>query len=108
MKKRLIFGLILLSICTMGLFSRLPSDAHAENANVITVHLDDQERRVATDAATVEEALQKIGANIGEHDKTEPALNQPIQGNDFTINVYRARPITVVDGANNYTAMTAE
>lgn len=108
MKKRLLFGLILLALLALGLVSRPQTDAHAENANVVTVHVDGQERTVATEAKTVEGVLQKIGANVTEHDKTEPALDEPVQGNDFIINVYRARPITVVDGANNYTVMTAE
>lgn len=108
MKKRLLFGLILLSLLGLGLISRPQTNAHAENANVITIYIDGEKRTIATEAPTVESVLEKIGANLGEHDKTEPALDHAVNGNDFTINVYRARPITVVDGANNYTVMTAE
>lgn len=108
MKKRLLFGLILITLFTVGLISRSNADVHAENTRVITVHLDGEARTVATNANTVKEALEKLDARLNEHDKTEPALDEQIHGSDFTVNVYRARPITVVDGANNYTVMTAE
>lgn len=108
MKKRLFFSLLLLSLLGMGIISRPQSDVHADNANMVTIHLDGEKRTIATDARTVQAVLEKVGTHLGEHDKTEPALDETVRGNDFTINVYRARPITVVDGANNYTVMTAE
>lgn len=108
MKKRLSFVFILALLLIAGWVSRPSIKAHAENTRVVNVHIDGEERAVATNASTVKEVLQKLNANLQEHDKTEPALDQPVKGGDFTINVYRARPITVVDGANNYTIMTAE
>lgn len=108
MKKRFILGLVILGVIGIGIVSRPQTSVHAENANVVTVHMDGQVRTIATDAETVQGVLEKVQAGLSQHDKTEPALNEPVQGNDFTINVYRARPITVVDGVNNYTVMTAE
>lgn len=108
MKKRLLFGLILIALLAAGVASRPQPNVHAEDTRVVTVHLDGEERTIATNADTVEQVLDKLGASLSEHDKTEPKLSEPVRGNDFTINVYRARPITVVDGANNYTIMTAE
>lgn len=91
-----------------GLISRPHHEVHAENANVVTMYIDGETRTIATDASTVQEVLEKGGITLGEYDKTEPAFDEIVRGNEFTINVYRARPITVVDGANNYTVMTAE
>jgi uncharacterized protein YabE (DUF348 family) len=108
MKKRLFFIFIVVSLLLTGWFSRPQSTVHAEDTRVVNVHIDGEERTVATNATTVKDVLQKLGTTLQKHDKTEPALEQEVKGNDFTINVYRARPITVVDGANNYTVMTAE
>ena len=108
MKKRLMYLTIFALLLTVGWFSRSQSGVHAEDTRVVNVHIDGEERTIATNATTVKEVLQKLGTNLQKHDKTEPALDQEVKGNDFTINVYRARPITVVDGANNYTVMTAE
>lgn len=108
MKKRLFFVLLLVAVVGMGLFARPKNSVHAEDTRVVTIYLDGEAKTVATNAGTVKEVLQKLGTSLGKHDKTEPELSEEVKGNDFTINVYRARPITVVDGANNYTVTTAE
>ncbi len=108
MKKRILYSLAVLGVIGVGLFARPKIDVHAEDTRVVTVHVDGEAKTVATNATTVKDVLSRLDADISENDKTEPALDQQVKGNDFTINVYRARPITVVDGANNYTVMTAE
>lgn len=108
MKKRLLFSLIILLLCGLGLALKPNTDVHAENTRVLTVYVDGEEKTVASSATTVGEALEKMNITLGSEDKTEPAVSAPIEGGEFTVNVYRARPITVVDGANNYTVMTAE
>jgi len=108
MKKRLLLGFILISVLTLGFFVHSKSDAHAANTRVVTIHVDGAERTVASEGATVKEVLSGVDIELGQHDKTEPNMDEQVRGSAFTINVYRARPITVVDGANNYTVMTAE
>lgn len=108
MKKRIIFSVIIVAILGLWFISRPSSDVHAEDTRMITVHMDGEVKTVATNATTVGEALTKLDARLGAEDKTEPELSAEIEGGEFTVNVYRARPITVVDGANNYTVMTAE
>lgn len=109
MKKRLFFGLIILCALALGLSARPQAGTvQAQNGNIVTVHVDGQTRTIATDAPTVKAVLDRLHTSLGAHDKTEPALNTSVKGGDYTINVYRARPITVVDGANNYTVLTAE
>ncbi len=108
MRKRLFLAVIVVIAIIFGLYARPKDAVHAENTRVITVHIDGEIRTVATNAVTVKEALARLDTTLSDNDKTEPSLEEPIRGSDFTINVYRARPITVVDGANNYTVMTAE
>lgn len=107
-KKRFLFGGITLGLLLFAAVARMQTPVHAEDTRVITVHVDGEEKTVASNADTVKEVLEKIEMPLGDNDKTEPALDSPITGYDFTVNVYRARPITVVDGVNNFTVMTAE
>lgn len=108
MKKRLLIFLILF-IAGAGIFSvQKRPVVHADGVRVITIHADGETRTVATNAETVGEVMERTGLSLASEDKTEPKLSDPVKGSDFTINVYRARPITVVDGANNYTVVTAE
>jgi uncharacterized protein YabE (DUF348 family) len=108
MKKRLIYIVIVVVALAIGVSFKPKNIAHAEDTRVVTVHIDGETRTIATNADTVKGVLVRLGTTIGEHDKTEPELSHAVNGVDFTINVYRARPIVVVDGANNYTVMTAE
>lgn len=107
-KKRLFLGSIILALALLAGFTHLQPAVHAEDTRVITIHIDGEERTVASNAETVKDVLEKIETPLGKNDKTEPELDAKITGNDFTVNVYRARPVTVVDGINNYTVMTAE
>lgn len=108
MKRRLLLGLIILLAVAFSVVGRQQSWAQNENTRVITVHIEGVTKTVATNAGTVEDALDRLNVRLNQNDKTEPGLNQKIQGNDYTINVYRARPITVVDGANTYSVLTAQ
>lgn len=108
MKKRLIFALLLSVVIGLGVITRGRPVAQAANTRVITIHADGESVTIATDAKTVKEALERAKTIIGEYDNTEPSLDQPIESAQFTINVYRARPISVVDGANSYSILTAQ
>ena len=109
MKKRLLLGSIIVIALASGIIVRPDASVRADDdARIVTVHLDGDTRTIATNATTVAGVIKRLGTTLSEHDKTEPALSETVRGADFTVNVYRARPITVTDGANNYTVVTAE
>lgn len=109
MNKRIIALLVVIIAGFSGYFSLTHSiAARAADTRVVTVFVDGEAKVLATNAETVKEVLSKLQDPIGEHDKTEPALDAQVVGGEFSINVYRARPISVVDGANSFTVMTAE
>lgn len=109
MKKRIFFGFIIVSALALSLLAHSKSGtAQAENTRLVTVHVDGVSHTVATNADTVQGVLNQLGTTVNSHDKTEPDLKSSVKGANFTVNVYRAQPITVVDGANSYTVVTAE
>lgn len=69
----------------------------ANDAKVVSLYIDGQTRIVPTRANTVEEVLNRAGVELREGDKVEPALDNQIVTQDFNINVYRAKPVTVED-----------
>lgn len=70
-----------------------PSDSH-----VVNLYVDGQTTTIPTRAATVKEFLTKANVKLYEADLVEPDLNMPITSDNFKIRVYRARPVTIVDG----------
>lgn len=79
----------------------------ASDSRVVSVYVDGDQQIVPTRASTVGELLDRLNIKISEGDIVEPPAETPIQEDNFTINVYRARPVTVVDGERKITLMTA-
>ncbi|MGD8374465.1 MAG: ubiquitin-like domain-containing protein [Candidatus Woesebacteria bacterium] len=80
----------------------------ASNERIITIYHDNQEQVVASDAKTVGEVLERANITLSEYDNVEPAKNTELVAANYSVNVYRARPVTVVDGNQRYRIMTAQ
>jgi resuscitation-promoting factor RpfB len=68
------------------------------DSRVVSLYIDNKESTVPTRADTVGQFVKNAGLNIKDHDLVEPSLDSKITEDDFKINVYRARPIVIVDG----------
>lgn len=70
-----------------------------EGADVkrVQVYVDGKERTLPTRAPTVGELLGRINIHLDKNDIVEPGINSPINEDDLHINVYRAKPVTVID-----------
>ena len=62
---------------------------------------------VKTSAATVREVLERAGYGLNEFDSVDPELGTAIDEDNFFINIYRAHPVVVLDGAKRIYAMTS-
>ncbi|MEX0932191.1 MAG: ubiquitin-like domain-containing protein [Candidatus Saccharimonadales bacterium] len=67
--------------------------------SVVSIFVDGTERTVSTDAATVRDVLNRAKIEVSQNDLVEPGLDTEINNAIFNINVYRAKPFVVVDGA---------
>lgn len=66
--------------------------------NVVVVNYDKQERTIPTDAKTVGELLKRLDITLHGGDVVEPAKETTIASDNFRVNVYRAAPVTIIDG----------
>ena len=83
--------------------------AVASDQHVLTIHDRGDEQVVITKAGTLGEALKLAGIEISDgHDVVEPSLDSELVASNYSINIYRARPITVVDGVVKKNITTAE
>lgn len=80
-----------------------PGDAHV-------VFLTDQGNRTVIDtkAKTVGELISRLNLNLISEDVVEPSRDTSIPEDNFRINVYRARPVTVIDNSNKTVTLTAQ
>jgi uncharacterized protein YabE (DUF348 family) len=84
----------------------LASRAHAASASevangdhLITLHDGGQDRGILSSAPTLRQAFKEAGVQIDANDMVEPSLDETLVASHYDVNVYRARPITVIDGA---------
>jgi len=70
-----------------------PSDSH-----IVILSYDKQEQTVPTRAATVGDLLNKLSITLNKGDVVEPSADTAIEEDNFRVNVYRATPVTIIDG----------
>lgn len=96
-------GALVIAALLAGVFAFAPTQSHAENERVVTIYHDGAEKTVVTDATTVEGVLQRAGIALGQYDAVEPVIATELSAPSYNINIYRARPVTIVDGSKKYT-----
>ncbi|HUC86973.1 MAG TPA: G5 domain-containing protein [Candidatus Saccharimonadales bacterium] len=99
------FGIVVLGL-VVGV---IPPPRHilADSSSIVSVYFDGQEKVITTNAATVGDALQQAGVTLGPGDVAEPSVGTQIPSGFFNINVYRSRPVVVIDGSARRTVETA-
>lgn len=80
-----------------------PSDSH-----VVFLFDSGKKRTIDTKAATVGELISRLDLNLVPQDVIEPALDTPIVEDNFRVNIYHARPVTVVDKNIKTVTLTAQ
>ena len=78
-----------------------------EDLHVVSLTVDTQKQTLPTRAKTVKELLQKQNIEINDQDIVEPALDTKILEDNFSVNVYKARPVTIEDNGRKVTVLSA-
>jgi uncharacterized protein YabE (DUF348 family) len=79
-----------------------PSDT-----KLVHLKVDDDEQTVPTRAKTIQDLLKKLDISVGDLDIVEPALDTEIINDETEVKVYKARPITIIDGDKEVSAVAA-
>jgi resuscitation-promoting factor RpfB len=80
-----------------------PSDSH-----VVFLFDSGQKQTLDTKAQTVGELIQRLPLRLIPEDVVEPTADTLIVEDNFRINIYRARPVTIVDGSTKTVTLTAQ
>ena len=97
--------LILLNIFAVA--GRNSAKATGQGNKVLNVFENGKKTSFKTNAKTVREALkaQKIG--FSKEDTVEPSLDDELTSADYSVNIYRAKPVVIEDGDSKIKVMTA-
>lgn len=81
-------GMVVANGQTLG-----PTDSH-----VVDLYVNGQSTTVPTRASTVGDFLNRANVPVYQNDLVEPSLNTPIGADNFRIQVFRAKPVTIIEG----------
>ncbi len=99
--------LLLFFVSSIGLVLFGSQTIGASDSHLVHISIDGQKRTVPTRANTVKDLLQRLQLSYVPEDVIEPKLDTPILEDNLTVSVYRARPVTVVDGSHRQTILSA-
>lgn len=88
---------LLIAVCAIGLGTAV--HAQDEDSRLITVYDHGVTRVFLTKEKTLGKALQSENIELDRHDTVEPTVDQTLVASNYKVNIYRARPVVVVDGA---------
>lgn len=96
----LAFSVMLLLSVTYALHAFAASSAvDSAGKRLVTVHDRGSELGLVTSASTLREVFEENNISIADNDLVEPSLDEKLVANNYQVNIYRARPVLVVDGA---------
>lgn len=75
---------------------------------LVTIHDGSKEITVFTKGETVGDALAQADVATSQKDIVEPAITEKLEAKTYQVNIFRARPVVIVDGATRFKVVTAE
>ncbi len=92
------WGLLVVLFLLVLILPGQSARAQADFDKLITIYDNGVRRTVYTNKSTVKEVLEQSDIRLEVTDLVEPNLDQPVLDTDFHINIYRSKPVVVVDG----------
>ena len=102
-----IIGFAMLIMLAMPMLSF--AEGKSPSRHLVRVYDRGEEKTIVTNALTVRQALQAAKISIDEKmDTVEPNIDMELTGSKYQVNIFRSRPITIVDGNKRLKITTAE
>jgi uncharacterized protein YabE (DUF348 family) len=98
----LLFMVSAVAFIQFGSSVAAPSDSHI----VILFH-DKQTQTIPSHDQTVGDLIKRLKLRVNPGDVVEPSLDTQIVQDNFHVNIYRAQPVTVVDGTHKTATLSA-
>jgi uncharacterized protein YabE (DUF348 family) len=82
------------------------SPLQTQGGRLVTIHDRGEEIVVSTTGDTIADAIKQAGIEVDAIDAVEPAMTEKLVASEYSVNIYRARPVIVVDGATRQRVVT--
>ncbi len=98
----LFFAGLIISVALGG------STQGASDARIVNIFVDGDQRTVTTRAQTIGDLITRLDVDLLPEDIVEPSKDTLILEDDTQVNVYRARPVEIIDGDRTRVLFTAQ
>ena len=104
-----IISVVLAALFALFYISRAGAadETATRDGRLVTFHDRGAQRVIVTKSDTVQAAAREAGIRFDKNDIVEPGLDEKLVATDYTVNIYRARPVIVTDGMVRQKIMTA-
>lgn len=99
--------LIVLSVVSISSTTLADDGTKPDKGRLISIYDRGYEKVILSKAGTVGEALDEAGILIDDNDLVEPEVDEKLVSTNYKVNIYRSRPILVVDGGIRLKIITA-
>ncbi len=108
----ILIGVAFVTLATaLGVITTVNAQSSATanaKGRLVTIHDRDSEKVILTKADSVRQALKEAGVELDKRDRVEPRVGEKLVAQSYTVNIYRARPVIVIDGMLRQKVMTAQ
>ena len=85
----------------------VPHTAASDARHLLTIYDRGQQVGIMTNASTIASALAENHIELAANDRVEPARDSKLIAPNYQVNIYRARPIVIVDGQTKVRVLSA-
>jgi uncharacterized protein YabE (DUF348 family) len=90
--------LVFVAVFTVSGTTHAQDSRGTQSSHLITIHDRGNTKVILTKASTIGNAIKDAGIPIDKKDLVEPDANQKLIASNYQVNIYRARPVLVIDG----------
>ena len=101
-----IFWVLATGIIASGITHAINVKASSSD-HLVTIYDHGVSKVLLSNASTVGGAIKQAGLSVDSKDLVEPAANSKLVASRYRINIYRARPILIIDGKVRQVVLTA-
>lgn len=102
-----VFFLIIMTIISISGVTHATANNGSDRGRLITIHDRGNEKIIVSRAATIGDVLKEANIILDSKDVVEPSVNEKLVASNYQVNIYRARPVIIVDGNIRQKAMTS-
>ncbi len=96
-----------IGLAAFGAIIMPKANAVGAGERLVMIHDRGIERGVITKASTLRQVFEEAKIRLDSNDRVEPGLDEELITSSYQVNVYRARPVVIVDGNVKQLVMSA-